>query len=130
MLFLCSMNTYKIIQEYENRLRISREWKERNRLYCQAYNTRFRNRYRELYYYNTLKASAKKRSLPFTLTFGQFLNLIRWYPYFFIRNIPHRLWYSIDRRDNLQGYTADNCQVLLIYENSQKAREDERRGKI
>ena len=112
----------------ENQLRISREWKHRNRLHCLDYNKYFLTKFREYYYYMTLRSNAKKRELPFTLTFGQFLNLIRWYPYFFIRNVPYRLWYTIDRRDNLQGYTAENCQVLLKYENSQKLQEDVRRG--
>lgn len=113
---------------YQNQLRLSREWKARNRAHCIAYAERHAKKYPEAAYYWMLKGHANERNIPFTLTFAQFLNLIRWYPYFFIRTIPHRLWYTIDRRDNLQGYTADNCQVLLHYENSQKKSVDVRRG--
>ena len=111
----------------ERILKNSRAWKARNRAYCNEYNRQFRLKYPERYHFAELRQRAKKRGIPFSLSFADFLNIIRWYPYFLLRNIPRRYWYTIDRINNSLGYSSTNCQVLLYGENSSKRHSDVKR---
>ena len=68
--------------------------------------------------YNRLKASAKKRNIPFDLTLTQ-LNMLTWPISCPISHIPLKFnnklqddSYSIDRIDSSKGYTIDNIIVI------------------
>ena len=111
----------------ERILKNSRAWKARNRAHVQQYKRHYMAQYPERYHFAELRQRAKKRGIPFNLSFTDFLNIIRWYPYFLLRNIPRRYWYTIDRINNFLGYSANNCQVLLYGENSSKRHTDVKR---
>ncbi|MGZ8924551.1 MAG: hypothetical protein ACXW2E_01580 [Nitrososphaeraceae archaeon] len=77
--------------------------------------------------YNRLKASAKKRGIPFTLTISDLNNLS--FPITCpILNIPlayNRITaadnsYSIDRKDSTKGYSIDNIIVTSLRANKIK----------
>lgn len=69
--------------------------------------------------YNRLKASAKKRNIPFALTLTDLNNLtypitcpVLGMPLKFNRGRPQDNSYSIDRIDSSRGYTIDNIIVV------------------
>ncbi len=111
----------------ERILKNSRAWKARNKAHCIEYKRQFRWKYPERHQFSELRNRAKKRGIPFSLSFADFLNIIRWYPYFLLRNFPRKYWYTIDRINNSLGYSATNCQVLLYGENSSKRHTDVKR---
>lgn len=77
--------------------------------------------------YNRLKASAKKRKIPFSLTLTD-LNNLSWPITCPILNIPLKFnrgqacddSYSIDRIDSTLGYTIDNIVVISLRANKLK----------
>lgn len=61
--------------------------------------------------FRNLKTSARKRKLPFTITFKYFLKLIEGTGYIEKKgNGPENL--TIDRENNLKGYVPGNCKVM------------------
>ena len=77
--------------------------------------------------YNRLKASAKKRNIPFELTLTDLHNL-GWPISCPILNIPLKFnrgqaednSYSIDRIDSSKGYSIDNITVISLRANKLK----------
>ncbi len=79
--------------------------------------------------YLTKCYNAAKKKIPFALSFAYFLNFCRNTGYHILRG-PHRDEMTIDRIDNLKGYTDDNIQMLSSIENYRKYWEhDIKRGK-
>lgn len=77
--------------------------------------------------YNRLKASAKKRNIPFDLTLVDLNNLsfpitcpILNIPLKFNRGKQEDDSYSIDRIDSTKGYTIDNIVVISLRANKLK----------
>jgi hypothetical protein len=83
--------------------------------------------YDERVLYSRLKASAKKRNIPFDLTVSQLYSL-SWPVTCPILNIPLRFnkglvqdnSYSIDRIDNSKGYSIDNIIIISYKANRLK----------
>lgn len=77
--------------------------------------------------YNRLKASAKKRNIPFTLTISD-LHELGWpiscpilgIPLKFNRGQAEDNSYSIDRIDSTKGYSIDNITVISLRANKLK----------
>jgi hypothetical protein len=63
--------------------------------------------------------NAKRRDLPVNWSFGLFLKFCRETTYHALRGM-HSTDLTIDRKDNLKGYTADNIQALTRGENVRK----------
>lgn len=71
--------------------------------------------------YNALKSNAKRRGKTFTLTFDQFAQFCRETEY--IAGKGRRATsFTIDRRDNDEGYTLENIRVLTLSENAAKGK--------
>ena len=71
------------------------------------------------YWYQVLKANAKRRGKVFTLTLEQFKKFAIDTDYLCGKGkSKHSL--SIDREDNDKGYTEDNIRILTLSENSKK----------
>lgn len=77
--------------------------------------------------YNRLKASAKKRGIPFTLTLSNLHNLtwpiscpILGIGLKFNKGKAEDNSYSIDRVDNTKGYSIDNIIVISLKANKLK----------
>lgn len=80
--------------------------------------------------YNVLVHEARKRSLPLSISFEDFLEFtkitechycdseIEWYPY-----MPQEVGgrYNLDRKDNSQGYSKENCVVCCARCNLSRA---------
>jgi hypothetical protein len=78
--------------------------------------------------YSNRIAHALERNIPFKLSFRSFLNFCRSTNYHILRG-PSRDEMSIDRIDNLRGYTEDNIQMLSNGDNSRKYQQhDSKRG--
>lgn len=78
--------------------------------------------------YNRIKASAKSRNIPFTLTLTDLNNLtfpitcpILNIPLVFNRGKPKDNSYSIDRLDSTKGYHIDNIIVISYKANRLKS---------
>lgn len=71
--------------------------------------------------YLNLKASAKRRRIPFTLTLTQFIEFAETTAYVDKKGC-RRLCLQCDRIDPTRGYEHDNIQVLTCSENSSKDR--------
>lgn len=77
--------------------------------------------------YNRLKASAKKRNIPFELTITDLHNIgwpiscpVLGIPLKFNRGQAQDDSYSIDRIDSTLGYTIDNITVISLRANKLK----------
>ena len=77
--------------------------------------------------YNRLKASAKKRNIPFELTITDFYDIgwpiscpILGIPLKFNRGQAKDDSYSIDRIDSTKGYTVDNIVIISLRANKLK----------
>lgn len=72
--------------------------------------------------------NAGKKKIPFALSFRYFINFCRLTNYHILRG-QASAGMTIDRIDNLKGYTDDNIQMLSNRENVQKYhRQDRQRG--
>lgn len=72
-----------------------------------------------LYCYRTLRANAKHRNVPFSLTLEQFKEFCARTEYLHKKGRGKEA-YTIDRIRNWEGYHVDNIQVLPNKENSSK----------
>ena len=72
-----------------------------------------------LYYFGSLRRSAKRRGKDFSLTFEEYRDFAVKTDYAKLKG-KSSLSLSIDRKDNSKGYSADNIQCLTIRENSRK----------
>lgn len=80
---------------------------------------KWREENKELDAYRNLQTSARKRKLPFLITFEDFLEIIEGTEYIEKKgNGPKNL--TIDRDDNLLGYVLGNCFVRTKRANVQK----------
>jgi len=69
--------------------------------------------------YRTLKGNAKRRKIPFELTFAEFKNFAQHTNYLMGKG-RSKDSLTIDRIDQQKGYTKDNIQVLSNSENVKK----------
>ena len=81
----------------------------------------FRKRNPALASYHGLKSGAKRREIPFALTFGQFLKFARKTAYFAGKG---RSWegFTIDRINSDKGYIIGNLRVIPNHENARKGK--------
>ena len=84
-------------------------------------SARYKQNNPERHAYNTLKNNAKRRGVFFNLSFEEFKEFCYKYDYIAGRGRTKES-YSIDRIDNMKGYTKDNIQVLTLSENSSKGK--------
>jgi len=71
------------------------------------------------YAFSVLRNNAKRRCIEFTLTYEEFQEFC--YQYDYLRGKGKKAEsYSVDRIDNLKGYTKNNIQMLTLSENSRK----------
>jgi hypothetical protein len=82
-------------------------------------NKRYRENNPEMYAYMTLRDNAKRRNIPFTITFDYFKRFCRKTKYIQRKGIWHYS-YSIDRKKNELGYVPGNLQLLTVSANSIK----------
>lgn len=75
--------------------------------------------------YQSHKDNAKRRGIPFELTFDQFKKFAV-ETRLVINSGKTAKSYSIDRIDNSKGYNLDNIQVLTISDNSKKYHADKK----
>lgn len=81
----------------------------------------------EKYAYNNLKDSARKRRLPMTLSFPEFLSFVRDTGYMERKgNMAEDL--QIDRIDATRGYEAGNLRVITTTENTVKGNKERRKA--
>lgn len=80
---------------------------------------RWRAKYPELQLFKNLKSSAKRRGLPFTITFPWWLSFCEVNAFVEIVGRTKGSA-SIDRVESHRGYEPDNIQVLEIGDNSSK----------
>lgn len=81
------------------------------------------------YAFQTLKDNAKKRQIPFRLSFKTFTNFALASDYLNKKG-NGKYCLTVDRRNNLLGYTARNIQPLTRAANREKqARQDAHRMK-
>lgn len=73
----------------------------------------------EQYAYMTLRDNAKRRGIPFTISFAYFKRFCRKTKYIQRKGI-WKYSYSIDRIKNHRGYVPGNLQLLTVSENSSK----------
>ena len=73
----------------------------------------------ERYVFRNIKKSAKKRNIPFELTFEQFLDFDRQTSYVASRGTGSESL-TIDRIDSSKGYQVDNIRALTWLENCSK----------
>lgn len=72
-----------------------------------------------------LKDHAKERGIAFSLSLGTFIRFAKQSDYL-NRTGPNRHCLTVDRKNNLKGYSARNIQPLTRAENAMKqARRDE-----
>ncbi len=79
--------------------------------------------------YRSLRASAKRRSLPFTISFIEFEQLVNKTEYITNKGTTKGALH-IDRIDPTKGYCAGNLQVLTCSENIAKGNRERFLGKI
>lgn len=75
--------------------------------------------------FDNLRASARKRKIPFSLTFDQFKAVILPTRYMDDKG-KTRLCMHIDRKESTRGYEDGNIQVLTCTENVQKENAERR----
>jgi hypothetical protein len=88
--------------------------------YCYACTKRkYREKYPIKYAYDTIKANAKRRGKSFLLTYKEFEKFCKDSGYHKLKGItPDAL--SVDRVDNLKGYSVDNIKAITLKDNTIK----------
>jgi hypothetical protein len=86
---------------------------------CTSRKCRQKNKLR--YAYVTLKNNAKRRKIPFTISFEYFSEFAIRTHYIQNKGITHDS-YTIDRKENDLGYIEGNLQILTNSQNSSKKR--------
>jgi len=74
--------------------------------------------------YNAIKNKARRRKIPFTLTFEFFTKLCEDTGFHLLRGRLKDA-YQIDRIDALRGYSDDNVQILTAADNREKSNWEE-----
>ena len=88
---------------------LSHCWKCRSRM--------LKERRPATYVLNAMRASARKRNLPFTITHEQFAAFCRETNYLELRGTKQNDL-TINRKDHSKGYTIDNIEAIPHYLNS------------
>lgn len=86
---------------------------------CKSRRTSANNRVNRLFV--NLKASAKRRDIPFDITYPQFY-LFCLDTNYFERDVHDKNCMSVDRIDATLGYSIDNIQMISMEKNSIKNR--------
>ena len=76
----------------------------------------FREKHPHAYVLNALRASARKRKLPFTITLAQFKEFCAKTGYMELRGHGAG-FYTVDRIDSNKGYHANNIRILEFLAN-------------
>jgi len=96
--------------------------RRRNRhLNCPSCRSRrYRGKDPMRYAYRNLKTNSKRRGIVFSLTFEEFTKFARATNYIKRKGLSFDS-YSIDRIDNMRGYTPDNIHILTMSDNARKS---------
>ena len=77
------------------------------------------------YYYNSHKQNAKRRGIPFNLSYQEWRLFWNRHPKQWIEKISDQVNWEIDRLDINRGYELNNIQLLEKYKNVQKWYEED-----
>jgi len=92
-----------------------------DRSLCRVHDMRmWRAKHPERSSFVRLKGHAKERGIPFDLTFNQFMDVAKDFPFRTDKPEDFKEYLSIDRIDNNKGYEPGNVQCLTISENAKK----------